>query len=41
MASLPGEGQDSPALPQPQHWLIAAALLFVVTLIAPVIAGLT
>lgn len=40
MASLPGEGQAGPALPRPHHWLIAAALLFFVTLVVPVMAGL-
>ncbi|HJT39217.1 MAG TPA: hypothetical protein VJ762_02665 [Sphingobium sp.] len=40
MASLPEGGRDGPVFPRPQHWLIAAALLFVVTLIVPVMAGL-
>lgn len=41
MASLPEEGRDAPAFPRLRHWAIAAGLLFLVTLIAPVMAGLT
>ena len=41
MASQPEEGQLGPVLPQPQHWLTAAALLLLLTLVVPVMAGLT
>ncbi|KFG89576.1 hypothetical protein BV98_002381 [Sphingobium herbicidovorans NBRC 16415] len=41
MPGLPEEGRDDPAFPRLRHWVIAAGLLFLVTLIAPVMAGLT
>ena len=41
MASPSEEGQPGAALPQPQHWLTAAALLLLLTLVVPVMAGLT
>ncbi|EQB02727.1 hypothetical protein L288_16270 [Sphingobium quisquiliarum P25] len=38
----PEEGRDHHlALPRLHHWLIAAALLFLLTLVVPVMAGLT
>lgn len=35
------EGCDDRALPRFHHWLIAAVALFAITLVVPVIAGLT
>ncbi|CAD7334751.1 hypothetical protein SPHS6_00161 [Sphingobium sp. S6] len=34
-----GEGWDGPRLPRLRHWLAAAAALFVLTQVIPVIAG--
>ena len=41
MASLPEGGAHGPALRGLQHWLAAVALLLGVTLVVPVLAGLT
>ncbi|ANI78795.1 MULTISPECIES: hypothetical protein [Sphingobium] len=41
MATLPEERRDGPAFPRLQHWVIAAGLLFLITQVVPVMAGLT
>ena len=41
MKLAPKGGRDHHALPRLHHWMIAAALLFIVTLAVPVMAGLT
>jgi len=41
MAALPEEGPPHSTLPGPHHWLIAAGILFLITLFVPVMAGLT
>jgi hypothetical protein len=35
-----GEGRGHPVFPRLHHWALAAALLFLVTLTVPVMAGL-
>ncbi|WP_313805066.1 hypothetical protein [Sphingobium sp.] len=41
MLLKPEEGCDEHALPRPLHWVMAAAALFIITLVVPVIAGLS
>ena len=41
MKLAPKGGQDHLALPRLHHWMIAAVLIFMMTLIVPVVAGLT
>jgi hypothetical protein len=41
MLLKPLEGRAGRALPRLHHWMIAAAMLFAIMLVVPVIAGLT
>ncbi|NIJ16924.1 hypothetical protein [Sphingobium vermicomposti] len=41
MKLAPKGGRDHLTLPRLHHWMIAAALLFMMTLVVPVMAGLT
>lgn len=41
MATLPEGVRKYSALPRLHHWAIAAVILFLITLIVPVMAGLT
>lgn len=41
MRRAPTEGRAERALPRLSHWIIAAGGLFLLTLILPVIAGLS